>query len=440
MERLSFEDYIEQINFIDYLINREGYSINEKESKFVNGFFKYAQLERDSQKLILLSPSKNGAKSYYILFDRGSGRSYNLIDYLNKIKCMSYQDINTELASYLNLPVKTYTKKIIQSQKPITTNWYKFLEQPLTENNTYLKDRGILDIALQYNNIYENNNKVLFPLINLKGKIVGLEEKDYKTLFNPKGNKCYKNTIKENSFFIHKNYSKKESPQYIIIAEHTINILSLLKLFHPLDITKNLLIGTGGQFSITKIKQLNVIFETYKYSNIISIFDKDLTGFYFDFLILQELLPIITDVRKDSENNKIIVKIEQSDSTLKKLNDSKIKLPSERIIKKEDLIVIPYNQLEETLVSFNEILTIFQSRNITFFKSKLNDFNDDLMLHLKLNKSKLVHIGENDYNAREQWLNNKIKTNTETSDIKYYQKELNKLPTIYQKLTKGTND
>lgn len=420
----TYDDYIQNIDFIDYLITYENYTINPLESKLQSGeIYKYAELIKSNSddKLVLLTPTLQGHSNYYIFINRVTGEKGNIITYL-QIKGLSPKEINQKLSPLLGQKKGvTYSSNSIPSKSiSNSVNWKSFLTNKISPNNQYLSLRGFEKFTLtNYKNIFSRNNEILFPLYQLDGKIVGIESKSYKTLINPSGNRCFENSIKHSSFMVSKNYING-SPKNIILCEHLINGLSYAQMF--LSHTNNLIFGTAGQFSFDKIKSLLNFITKYKNANLFLTFDNDAIGTYFSLLTLKAFFP------------KILLEIKQIGIKTK---------PIYSLTFLENISPITKElTLKETQLFISEFLLKYKIPNtsIHFSIPKSNDFNNDLMKTKNLSSTNLILVNDSLYNHRLTYLQNKLKNSTSNHDITYYKKALNDLPKLMKSLSKKNNN
>ena len=410
---LTFQDYIEKINFIDFLVQYEGYQINIKESKLNTlGYYQYAELIHNNteRKLILLIPSKGGQKNYYIFLDRETQESGHIIKYL-QLQNLTPSEINQKLtpiigAFHNDKQIYVTPKK---SEK-LKVQWNKYLKSKLKKDNPYMLLRGFSKKTLSsYKNIYQMDNSVIFPLFNLQGTITGLESKSFKTVINPSGNHCFEHTDKVNSFMITKNY-QSPLPKNIIICEHLINGLSYAQM--NLNDQPNLIFATAGQFSDEKAKNLvSFIKSNYSNHNLILAFDNDLTGLYFSAQFFQSL--------HDSSINNLV----------KKKNSIEFNLQSEH-----NSSPVKVNSLSDFISFYHSI--VIPSDNLKIVTSALNDFNKDLMIQTNKSENLLINTTKTIYDKRCFFLQKKIEQSSNPKQINYYSKLLDELPELQEKLIK----
>jgi len=320
----------------------------------------------------------------------------------------------------LNLPEY---KKAISKNTSITKlakTEYNFRITPFLNKN-FLKHRGISNSIIT-DKLFKNkifNSKVQMP----ENKGGGIITNTAFPLFDVNHFNKRTGYISRNKKYYSHQTNKIENPRYfngdsnsmwhsnmpkelknITIAESEIDILSHYQIKKPKD---TLYLSLGGALNTTKIKNVNTFIENQTRDNkdisITSITDNDFIGKYYDLEILATLI--------NQNQNQINIEVDKSKTNIDLLihsNSSNIDINNQwkkyvekidainqsnknsiSMLTKESVFKLSFNDNIKTQ-DFNELLTFINKSYLPEIKfktdkSKLNDWNDDL---IKLSKKK----------------------------------------------------
>lgn len=215
------------------------------------------------------------------------------IDFIMHFENLNFNDAIKRLSSlFLNENITHYARQ------PKIPKVKKEFVMPSINDNTvqivsYLKNRCIseekINSLLLLNVLFaDKNNNIVFPLKNIKGQIIGAEQK------GTMPNKKFSRVLGDKGFFVFKNTTDKT----VYFCESPIDAISLS------ESKDGLFISTGGE-NTTRLLEFAAFFKSRDF-RIVAAFDNDAIGQKYtesikDF-IDEILIPIGKDWNEDLQN------------------------------------------------------------------------------------------------------------------------------------------
>lgn len=285
---MSFDEYKQKVDFIDFAQRQYGFRINTKKST------KHHVVlvgQEESERIIL---SRDREKGHYIYFNpHDSSDKGSVIDFVLRRVSSDWHKVQETLDAYLSGPHDSFSP-IKLEPSPLHRGIPTFDLQPFN-NKTYLLQRGLSEQTLSdplfagriFNVPHTGKNgrqffNTAFPCFNVKGEILGLEVKNV----NYTGHAL--NSRKSEACWMSRLDLFPDTIEEFVLTEGTIDALSYHQLFPPQH--SRLYLSSGGMLTKGQLTLIQSLIDQRSPKRLILGMDNDLAGRRYNLHLIGQLL------------------------------------------------------------------------------------------------------------------------------------------------------
>jgi hypothetical protein len=391
----TFDEYIDEINLVEFLIWLPDYDLQLKNSKRSSGGWKYAEFKNSFKETIVVMRRREAPYRWFYFNRVNDSDKGNLINLVKDICGGDFKRVNDLLREYspvLSQPVEEFVPK----EEEFVIDNVEGLDRGRVGGLEYLLKRG-LSAGLMESVVFKGSvwrdkyNNCVFPLFDLEGEVKGLEKRYFESLYFS-GKSMVKGSRKTGCLW----YSNSnEAIKELYIGEAPLDLLSVVEMEGISKFSEALMVSTNGAFGMDILTHIHALVNKKSIKKVIGCFDKDFVGVKYALMLLKSF----------------ITADKPSFAFLKSTNEFVVNWNSNKIYKGKELgdgLKLPL-ELDSVIEFINWMKGELNSEVIVDFQFPLSvDFNSDLMINKGLGRRGLIRLDLVKFDKEIKWLDRQI--------------------------------